>query len=84
MNISDIGVVTGLIMALGSAGATGGKFYLDTQYVPVSDFHHALNQAEIRQLKREIRQLERDPNRTELDEYYLEDLKDDLEELQNQ
>ena len=86
MNISDIGVVIGITMSVAAAGGTAGKYYLDNEYITVSSIEQLFVERDIDYLKREIRKLEFQEKKgtlTDAQQWELESLRDELEELQN-
>ncbi len=83
MTLSDIGIVCGLCTSLLGAGAVGGDYYLQHEYVPIA----SMIQRDIRELKAEIRDLEYDRDHgglTDKQEWLYNQLLDDLGDLQDQ
>lgn len=81
MNIGDIGVVFGVCTSLMTGGGFAADYYLKNEYVPVS----ALLERDARELRGEIRGLEYDRNHgglSDRDQWLLDQLKNDLEELE--
>ena len=81
MNLADVGVVFGICTSMLMGGGVAGDYYLDNEYVS-SD---ALQQYELRGLKRDARKLKRqvDDGAMEYeDDYY--DLLDEIEDLEEQ
>lgn len=80
MSISEIGTIFGISLAVASGAGSAGKLYLDTQYVS-SD---TIIELELRQLKRERRKLERLENPTPEQQWLIDDLNDEIEDLQRE
>ena len=81
MNLNDLAIVFGLCTSLATGGGIAGKYYLDNEYVS-SD---ALQQYELRGLKRDARKLKRrvDDGDMEYEDDYL-DLLDEIDDLEEQ
>ena len=85
MTLSDSGVVFAICTALFTGGAAGGKYWADHEYVPVSGLSKEFTQRDIRDLKKDIRLFEYDKKNgglTDRQEWELEQLYNDLEDLQ--
>jgi hypothetical protein len=68
-----------------AGGGAAGNYWLEHEYVPVAGLADALNARDIRDLKNDIRSLEYDLDHgglTEKEEWELDQLRDDLEDLQ--
>ena len=83
MTLSDIALVGSMIVGLAVPGGAGLKYYADNEYITVS----SQVARDIRELKRYIRELEYDRDNgaaTEKDLWQLDQLRNDLEELEDQ
>lgn len=83
MNLGDIGIVFGISTSLLTGAGVGADYYLQHEYVPVS----ALLQRDLRELRQEIRELEYDRDHgglTPREEWMLEQLRDDEEQLRQE
>ena len=80
MNIAELGTVFAISTAVASGVGTAGKFYLDHNYVGSS----AIVELEIRQLKRELRRLQRLEAPTPQEQWEINDLADEIEDLEAQ
>lgn len=83
MNLADVATVIGICSTLIVPAGVGGKYYLDHEYVPVSSFV----KKEIRDVKKMIRELEYDKQSrglSEREQWELDQLYNDVEELQEE
>lgn len=69
MNISDIGVVVGVVMSVGTVGGVGGKYYMDHEYITIGSFEQYSLKKEIREIRKDIRALEYKKKKDGLNEY---------------
>jgi hypothetical protein len=76
MDLKDIAIIVGLM----STGGTGLKFYADHTYVLVADSL----QGQLFQLQRDIKRLELDDSLSDEDQAYLEFLRLQAEQLENE
>ncbi len=80
MQIGEWLTVAALTIGLVGSGGAGLKFYGDTQWVTVG----AYQLGELRQLEREIKNLELENNLSDKDQAYLEFLKLQAEQMQQE
>ena len=85
MNLADLGIVCGLCTSLVAGGGAAGNYWLEHEYVPVTGLSEEFNLRDIRDLKKDIRLFEYDKKNgglTDRQEWELEQLYNDLEDLQ--
>ena len=78
MSITELGTVFGISLAVASGAGTAGKFYLDAEYVS----NNSIIELEIRQLKRELRKLQRKEEPTPQEQWEMDDLADEIDDLE--
>lgn len=79
-----LGLAGSIIVVLAALGG-GAVWALDTRYITVGSFQKALDEADVRYLKRMIRKLEymkEHGGLTPVEEWELEGLKQEVEDLQ--
>ena len=81
MNLSDVGIVFAMSSSLIAGAGAAGNYYLENEYISAG----ALQQYELRGLKRDARKLKRmiDGGELEYQDDYL-DLLDEIEDIESE
>ena len=85
MSLSDIGIILGICSPLVIGAGTAGQYWAKNEFITVGSFEQALTESETRAIKRLIRDLEYKQQQgmiTEREQWQLEGLYSELEELE--